>query len=207
MTDQDYVYGVFSNNDNIQTVVSQLHKAGLQTSEICVLGNKSEQFTQLAGQIEDPTSKHFIAFGIGGAIAGLIAGLVVSLHIPGVNGFQLIVPLMGTVAGGACFPYFVCQLGTFLTSNRPQHWANVFEGTVTDGSVIVMAEPQSASERQAAMDIFLQYNPLEVIFRRAAWGVPLNSDTRFTDLVESAPATIESKFEQEKEDRRLTAVA
>lgn len=207
MTDQDYVYGVFSNNDNVQTVVSQLHKAGLQTSEICVLGNKSEQFSQLAGQIEDPTSKHFIAFGIGGAIAGLIAGLVVSLHIPGVNGFQLIVPLMGTVAGGACFPYFVCQLGTFLTSNRPQHWANVFEGTVVDGSVIVMAEPQSGSERKAVMDIFLQYNPIEVIFRRAAWGVPLNAVTESTDLVESAVATVEHQFEQEKEDRRLTAVA
>jgi len=200
MSDQDYVYGVFRDNDNVATVIKELHEAGLQTSEICVLGNRSEQFTQLAGKIDDPTAKHFIKFGIAGAVAGLIAGLVVSLHIPGVNGFQLIVPLMGTVAGGACFPYFVCQMATFLTSNRPQHWANVFEGTVADGSVIIMAEPQSAAERQSAMDILLQYNPIELIFRRSPWGL--------TAMPELAPApSLEEEFRQEKEERRLTAVA
>jgi len=199
MSDQDYVYGVFRDNDHVATLVKQLHEAGLQTSEICVLGNKSEQFTQLAGKIDDPTAKHFIKFGIAGAVAGLIAGLVVSLHIPGVNGFQLIVPLMGTVAGGACFPYFVCQMATFLTSNRPQHWANVFEGTVENGSVIVMAEPQSVAERQSTMDILLQYNPIELIFRRSPWGL--------TGMPEPAIVTLEEQFEKEKEDRHLTAVA
>lgn len=199
MSDQDYVYGVFRDNDHVAAVVQRLHEAGLQTSEICVLGNKSEQFTQLAGKIDDPTARHFIKFGIAGAVAGLIAGLVISLHIPGVNGFQLIVPLMGTVAGGACFPYFVCQMATFLTSNRPQHWANVFEGTVENGSVIVMAEPQSIAERQSAMDILLQYNPIELIFRRSPWGV--------TAMTEPAIATLEEEFEKEKEDRHLTAVA
>lgn len=199
MSDQDYVYGVFRDNDHVATVVKQLHEAGLQTSEICVLGNKSEQFRQLAGKIDDPTAKHFIKFGIAGAVAGLFAGLVISLHIPGVNGFQLIVPLMGTVAGGACFPYFVCQMATFLTSNRPQHWANVFEGTVENGSVIVMAEPQSPEERQSAMDILLQYNPIELIFRRSPWGL--------TAVPEPVPASLEAQFEKEKEDRHLTAVA
>ena len=198
MSDQDYIYGVFSDVDNVPNVISQLHNAGLQTSEICVLGNKSEQFDQMAGKIEDPTAKYFIQFGIAGAIAGLIAGIFVSLHIPGVNGFQLIVPLMGTVAGGACFPYFVCQLATFLTSNKPQHWANVFEGTVQAGAVIVMAEPQSPQERNAAMNIFLASNPIEMIFRRAPWGLAGMDGTDDTALVPDA--------EVERE-RRLTAVA
>ena len=202
MSDQDYIYGVFADANHVPTVVSQLHNAGLQTSEICVLGNKSEQFTNIAGKIEDPTSKHFIQFGIGGAIAGLIAGIAVSLHIPGVNGFQLIVPLMGTLAGGACFPYFVCQLATFLTSNKPQHWANVFEGSVAAGAVIIMAEPQSAQERKSAMDIFLAFNPTEMIFRRTAWGVTT------VEIPASVRATNElaREFESERE-RRLTAVA
>lgn len=198
MSDQDYIYGVFSDVDNVSNVISQLHNAGLQTSEICVLGNKSEQFAQMAGKIEDPTSKYFIQFGIAGAIAGLIAGIFVSLHIPGVNGFQLIVPLMGTVAGGACFPYFICQLATFLTSNKPQHWANVFEGTVQAGAVIVMAEPQSPQERNAAMNIFLASNPIEMIFRRAPWGLAGMDGSDDTALVPDA---------EEERERRLTAVA
>ncbi|MBS2003850.1 MAG: hypothetical protein JST44_20255 [Cyanobacteria bacterium SZAS LIN-5] len=197
-SDQDYIYGVFRDVENVPNVVSQLHKAGLQTSEICVLGNKSEQFATMAGKIEDPTSRHFIQFGIAGAIGGLIAGIFASLHIPGVNGFQLIVPLMGTVAGGACFPYFVCQLACFLTSNKPQHWANVFEGSVQAGEVIVMAEPQSPEERNAAMNIFLASNPIEMIFRRSPWGLAGMDGTDDTALV--------SDVEAERE-RRLIAVA
>ncbi|MFN8550656.1 MAG: hypothetical protein U0103_04130 [Candidatus Obscuribacterales bacterium] len=197
-SDQDYIYGVFRDVENVPNVVSQLHKAGLQTSEICVLGNKSEQFATVAGKIEDPTSRHFIQFGIAGAIGGLIAGIFASLHIPGVNGFQLIVPLMGTVAGGACFPYFVCQLACFLTSNKPQHWANVFEGSVQAGEVIVMAEPQSPEERNAAMNIFLASNPIEMIFRRSPWGLAGMDGTDDTALV--------SDVEAERE-RRLIAVA
>ena len=94
MSDQDYIYGVFSSASKVPEMVSQLHRAGLKTSEICVLGNKSEQFDTVAGKIKDPTAKSFVWFGIAGAIGGLIAGIAVSLHIPGVNGFQLIVPLM-----------------------------------------------------------------------------------------------------------------
>lgn len=200
MSDQDYIYGVFKDVESVPRIISQLHEAGLQTSEICVLGNKSEQFTNMAGKIEDPTSKHFIQFGIAGAIGGLIAGIFASMHIPGVNGFQLIVPLMGTVAGGACFPYFVCQLATFLTSSKPQHWANVFEGSVQSGSVIVMAEPQSPEERNAAMNIFLAGSPIEMIFRRTPWGVGHAGmdgmdDTEFVQDVEA------------ERERRLTAVA
>ena len=200
MSDQDYIYGVFADAENVPAVVSKLHQAGFKTSEICVLGRKSEQFKNVAGKIEDPTAKQFMWFGIGGGIAGLIAGIAMSLHIPGANGFQLIVPLMGTISGGACFPYFMCQLSTFLTSNKPQHWANVFEGSVETGSVIVMAEPQSPAERQSAIEILLAYNPTEMIFRRSAWGHSA------TQTAIPAPVQLEREFEEER-DRRLTAVA
>ncbi|HEY9678837.1 MAG TPA: hypothetical protein V6C76_12575 [Drouetiella sp.] len=195
MTDQDYIYGVFADVDSVPSIISQLHTAGMNTSEICVLGNRSDQFKQMAGKIEDPTSKHFIQFGIFGAVLGLIAGIFASMHIPGVNGFQLIVPLMGTVAGGACFPYFVCQLATFLTSNKPQHWANVFEGSVHAGSVIVMAEPQSPEQRNAAMNIFLASNPIEMIFRKAPWGVA------------GMDGEDQTEFVADEKERKLTAVA
>lgn len=213
MSDQDYIYGVYADAGHVQAAVAKLHEAGLQTSEICVLGRKSDQFKTVAGKIEDPTAKYFIQFGIGGAIAGLIAGISVSLHIPGVNGFQLIVPLMGTVAGGACFPYFICQLATFLTSNKPQHWANVFEGSVEAGSVIIMAEPQSPAQRQSAMDILLAYNPIEMIFRRTPWGMTTVDTQAALTALPLAPAAVqdssthlEAEFESERE-RRLSTVA
>jgi hypothetical protein len=205
MSDQDYIYGVFSAADKIPEMVSQLHRAGLKTSEICVLGNKSEQFNTVSGKIKDPTAKSFVWFGIGGAIAGLIAGIAVSLHIPGVNGFQLIVPLMGTVSGGACFPYVICQLAMFLTANNPQHWAHVFEGTVEGGSVIIMAEPQSFDQKRSAMDILMAHNPIEMIFRKSQWGVSA-SQVAEQPLSGRTASQFEKQVEVEREER-ITAVA
>lgn len=195
MSDQDYVYAVFRDSDKAATVVADLHQAGLETSEICVLGNKTDQFRQVAGKIDDPTGKYFIGFGIGGGLGGLIAGIAMSLHIPGAFGYQIIVPLMATIAGASVFPYFMCLVGAFLTSNKPQHWANVFEGHVEDGAIIIMAEPQSPQERKSVMDIFLSQNPVEVIFRRQPWGL-----TAVAEPI--APAT-----KHETPERRLTAVA
>jgi len=197
MSDQDYVYGIFASPESVPAVVSKLHEIGLQTSEICVLGNKTEQFNNIAGKLIDPMAKHFIGFGIGGAIAGLIAGVCVSLHIPGVNGFQLIVPLMGTIAGGACFPYFISMLGAFLSSSNPQHWASVFEGEVHGGEVIVMAEPQSSAQRKQAMDILLAFDPMEVIFRKTALGVSATATSTIVELEEK----------EVQPERKLTAVA
>jgi len=197
MSDQDYVYGIFASPESVPAVVSKLHEIGLQTSEICVLGNKTEQFNNIAGKLIDPMAKHFIGFGIGGAIAGLIAGVCVSLHIPGVNGFQLIVPLMGTIAGGACFPYFISMLGAFLSSSNPQHWASVFEGEVHGGEVIVMAEPQSSAQRKQAMNILLAFDPMEVIFRKTALGVSATATSTVVELEEK----------EVQPERKLTAVA
>jgi len=201
MSDQDYIYGVFAETEHVAAAVTRLHEAGLKTSEICVLVDDAEQFQLISGKIEDPTAKYFMWFGVAGAIAGLIAGIFVSLHIPGINGFQLIVPLMGTVSGGACFPYVICQLSTFLTSNKPQHWAHVFAGSVKGGQVIVMAEPQSFEQRTAAMNILLEYNPSDLIVRKAQWGVSVTSTP-----VPAREAATQSDHSNEKE-RRLTAVA
>ncbi len=198
MSDQDYVYGIFASPESVPAVVSRLHEIGLKTAEICVLGNKTKQFDNVAGKLIDPMAKHFVGFGIGGAVAGLIAGICVSLHIPGVNGFQLIVPLMGTIAGGACFPYFMTLLGAFLSSSNPQHWASVFEGEVHGGEVIVMAEPQSSAQRKEAMDILLAFDPLEVIFRKTALGVSVTATATAIDEVEEREVPTE---------RKLTAVA
>ncbi|MBS2009886.1 MAG: hypothetical protein JST01_22745 [Cyanobacteria bacterium SZAS TMP-1] len=197
MSDQDYVYGIFASPESVPTVVSKLHEIGLKTGEICVLGNKTEQFDNIAGKLIDPMAKHFIGFGIGGAVAGLIAGICVSLHIPGINGFQLIVPLMGTLAGGACFPYFMTLLGAFLSSSNPQHWASVFEGEVHAGEVIVMAEPQSSAQRKEAMDILLAFDPVEVIFRKTALGVSATATS----------TTIADRDQEQPTERKLTAVA
>ena len=195
MSDQDYIYGVFDDTEHVAAAVTKLHQAGLKTSEICVLVDDAEQFQLLSGKIEDPTARYFMWFGVAGAIAGLIAGIFISLHIPGVNGFQLIVPLMGVVAGGSCFPYVVCQLSCFLTSSRPQHWAHVFAGSVKGGQAILMVEPQTTAQRNDAMNILLEYNPSDLIVRKAQWGI--------SKTATQVPAREAAK----DKERRLTAVA
>ena len=196
MSDQDFVYGVFKGSDKAFLVVSELHKAGLKTSEIAVLGNKTEQFRYLSGKIEDQTLKHFAEFGMGGCILGLIAGIAGAPHIPFGQSFQIIVPFMATISGGAAFAYFGCWMGAFLHANQPQHWASAFEGTVEGGDIIILAEPQNRAQRSKTIEILHSHNPSELIFRRKPWGQLAST------MVE--PATEGSK---EPEDRKLTAVA
>jgi hypothetical protein len=203
MSDQDYVYAVFRDSDKTVSVVESLNKAGMPSSQICVLGNKSEQFNQLAGRIDDPTGRYFIMFGLGGGIAGLLAGVSMALHIPGAYGFQIIVPLMATIAGASVFPYFCSLIGAFLVANKPQHWASVFEGQVVDGSIIVMAEPQNELQRVSAMEIFMDAKPIEMIFRRKPWGVSAEMQPEVQVQVQIEPAKETAK----DKERRLTAVA
>ena len=92
----------------------------------------------------------------------------------------------------------IIQLAMFLMANNPQHWANVFEGTVEGGAVIIMAEPQSSEQRRLAMDILMTHNPSEMIFRKTQWGV---SATQVSEK-SSTSQTVEPECEE-----RLTAVA
>ena len=166
MSDQDIVYGVFRNSDEAVLAVAELHKAGLQTSEICVVANQGESFKYLSGAVQDPNAGYFVNFGIGGCIAGLCAGIAAAPTIPYVVSFQILTPLMAAISGGIVFAYFGCFMCAFLHANKPHHWANVFEGTVESGSVIVLAEPDSAQQKKSVIEILNALDPIELVVRR-----------------------------------------
>jgi hypothetical protein len=177
MIDQDFVYGVFADYETAETVVAELHQSGLKTSDICVVGNKTEQFNYVSARIQDPTAKYFFRFGIGGCLVGAWAGIAGAPTIPYIVSFQILVPLMAAISGGVVFAYFGCWMCAFLYANKPHHWANAFEGTVESGNVIVLAEPSTVEQRHSALSILSAHEPLEMIVRRKAAGQLVPKDT------------------------------
>src|SRR3978361_1186435 len=126
MSDQDFVYGVFKKSQVALEVVSELHQAGLATSDICVVGTPDDEFKYVSAKIDDPTAKYFIRFGIGGCIAGLIAGILGAPQLPVASTVQILAPLMGAISGGIVLAYFGVFMCAFLYANKPHHWSNVF---------------------------------------------------------------------------------
>lgn len=169
MSGQDFVYGVFKRSDSALQVVSELHAAGLTKSDIAIVSSKKDELRYLSAELQDPTMKYFMWFGICGCIVGAFAGVMGSTHIPyTTQTFQILVPLMASISGGIVFAYFGCFMCAFLIANKPNHWANVFEGTVEDGELIIAAEPANAEQRNAAVEILNKHNPVELIVRKKA---------------------------------------
>ncbi|MBY0357259.1 MAG: hypothetical protein K2W82_04590 [Candidatus Obscuribacterales bacterium] len=205
MSDQNFVYAVFRNNLRVLDVVGGLHTAGFTTAQIGVLGAKGKQFKYLSGKVEDPSAKNFIRFGIAGCFGGLCAGISALRLVPEVVTFQILTPLMAAISGGAIFAYFGCYMSVFLNSTKPQHWANIFEGTVEAGSIIIVAECNSRDEMRTAMAVMDAENPVELIAREKALPWAIKSEVKEPTVVAVPPVTLPA--EVEPATPVLTAVA
>jgi hypothetical protein len=181
---QDFIYGVFNDYATAEKVIAELHQVGLDTPEICVVGKSSEEFKYVSGRLKDPTAKYFMRFGVAGCIAGLWAGISGAPHIPYTVSFQILIPMMAAVSGGVVLAYFGALMGMFLSANNPHYWASVFEGTVENGNVIVLAEASTREQRGTVMSILDAHDPVELILRR-------NSAGRIGPSVSAAPIKIE----------------
>ena len=165
MSDQNFVYGVFAENERALVAVRKLHEAGFITAQLGVLGKKGKEFKYVSGRVDDPAERNYLRWGTFGCIAGLIAGVVGSPHIPNLP-FQIMTPLMAAMSGGVVISYFGSFMGSFLHSGKPQHWANTFEGTISEGAVIVLAECSSRDQMKDAIAVLNSEDPIELIARQ-----------------------------------------
>ncbi|MBX9720969.1 MAG: hypothetical protein K2X81_06225 [Candidatus Obscuribacterales bacterium] len=163
MSDQNFVYGVFAHKEKAFEVLGKLHEAGFATAELGVLAMRND-YKYVSGRVDDPSARNFTVWGTLGCLGGLWAGISGSPHIPYLP-FQIITPLMAAISGGAVMAYFGSFMGVFLNSGKPQHWANVFEGSINEGSVIVLAECSSRSMMRTAMETIEAEEPSELILR------------------------------------------
>lgn len=199
MSGQDFIYGVFKRSDVALHVVADLHGAGLTKSDICVLGSGEGEFKYVSAQLKDPTVKYFVMSGLIGCVLGLFAGVMGAPRIHyDMPMFQILTPLMGAISGGIVLAYFGMFMGAFLNANQPQHWANVFEGTVQDGEVIVAVEPTNNEQRKLAMEIIDRSHPVELIVRKKSINDIVPKEEFIPTIAADRPVIAEAKPAEQK---------
>lgn len=170
MSQPAYVYGVFDTVGRSGQVLEDLHKAGFKAADLSVVGKDCPEFRNQSAKIKSPMAKYFVRYGIIGALGGLYAGVTMApqIHTPGF--FQIITTVMAAVAGGIVLAYWGVWIGAFLHSNEPQYYANVFEGEIENGEIVVLAETKTNDERRAAWEIMNTHEAVEIITRQADLG-------------------------------------
>ncbi len=192
-----YVYGIFENDRSIGQLLEELHKAGFKSADLSVVGKDTQVFHHLSARIKTPMARYFVRYGIVGALGGLWAGVMMAPQIPTPGFFQIITTVMASVAGGIVLAYWGVWMGAFLHANEPQYYANVFEGEIENGDIVVLAETTSKEERRAAWEIMDSYDAVEIITRQADYG-------EIIGLEKSEP---ETETEIETERPQLVAAA
>lgn len=177
MAQPDYVYGVFDNSMSTGQLLEDLHKAGFKSADLSVVGTDCPEFRTLSAKIKTPVARYFVQYGIVGALGGMWAGTVLAPQISTPGFFQILTTLMGAVSGSIVMAYWGLWIGAFLHANEPQYYANVFEGEVKDGIIVVLAEANSREERRKAMEIMDEYNAVEITMRLADLGQVIGLET------------------------------
>ncbi len=180
MSQPAYVYGIFDNANICGQVLEDLHKTGFKSVDLSVVGKDCPEFRNQSAKIKSPMARYFVRYGIIGALGGLWAGVTMApqIHTPGF--FQIITTVMAAVAGGIVLAYWGVWIGAFLHANEPQYYANVFEGEIENGEIVVLAETQTSEERRTAWEIMNAHDAVEIITRRADLGqiIGLEKSTR-----------------------------
>jgi hypothetical protein len=181
MSEHDFVYGVFDHCEAAGAVVQALHKAGFKSAVINLVGPKTDQFEYVSAKIKNPTKQAFVTFGAVGALGGLWAGATLAPTIPYIVSFQILTTLMAAISGSIVMAYFGMFISAFLTANDPQYYANVYQADMSVGEALVSVEADSAQQRAEAQRIMEQFEPIELVVRRAVVGpiIGVESERQF----------------------------
>jgi hypothetical protein len=170
MSNPDYVYGIFDSTTSTGQILEDLHKAGFKSADLSVVGKDCPEFHNVSAKIKTPMARYFVRYGIVGALGGLWAGVMMAPEINTPGFFQIITTVMAAVSGGVILAYWGVWMGAFLHANEPQYYANVFEGDVENGEIVILAEVNSREERRTAWEIMDNHDAVEIITRQADLG-------------------------------------
>jgi hypothetical protein len=176
-----FTYGVFSNQQDFSKAFSELSNKGFQ--DITVVKDTSSPLYKSA-TVHNSVKRTFIWGGLAGAIIGGIAGAVASPTVPYAGTFQILTPMMAMVSGAIVLAYFgvwICGFLSWLDKPIP---ADAFEGTLSNGILLLAVETEKQDLQRLAMECFSTSGAVEIIAR--------------TEALASMPAASTESVEQTK---------
>ncbi|HEY9773795.1 MAG TPA: hypothetical protein V6C81_08295 [Planktothrix sp.] len=160
-----FTYGVFSSEQDFSKAFSALSDRGFDN--IAVVKNTDSALYKSAS-VKNSIKNTFVLGGLAGAVIGGIAGAIATPTVPYGGTYQVLTPMMSMVSGAIVMAYFSVWICGFLRwIDRPLP-ADCFEGTITNGSLLLVVETDQADLRQLAFDCFSRNNASEIIARSEA---------------------------------------
>lgn len=161
-----FIYGVFQTTQDFSKALSDLKAIGL--TDVVIVKNTGEGYSSAT---LNPSRK--TPFIIGGAIGAIIGGFAGAMAAPSldVGGFQL-VTIMAMVSSSVICSYFGLWLAGFLYFiDRPVLEHEVFEGTVTNGAMVLGVTVDSSEEKLKAIECMDANRAVEVVARATSTGI------------------------------------
>jgi hypothetical protein len=153
------VFGIYSNQVNLENSVDALRGAGFSNSDISVLFPTNEGTREFAHE-KSTKAPEGTAVGAGtGAVLGgglgWLAGIG-ALAIPGLGPFIAAGPIMAALAGVGVGGAVGGLTGALVGLGVPEYEAKRYEGRVKDGGILLSVHSDTSGEVARAKEILKQ---------------------------------------------------
>ena len=148
---------IVQNQNQAETIVSQLHSAGFSNDDISILFPNKQGTKDFAHEHNTKAPEGAVAgAGAGGAIGGtlgLLAGIG-ALAIPGLGPFIAAGPLLAVLSGAAAGATVGGVTGALIGMGIPEIEAKRYEGKIKGGNVLVSVHTETSDQVKRAEQVF-----------------------------------------------------
>lgn len=170
------VIGVVPTLAAAQSTARRLQTDGFPTEDISVLFLDKETTKDFAhGHPTRAPEGAAAGAGTGGVVGGtlgLLAGIG-ALAIPGLGPFIAAGPIMSALSGVAAGATVGGVTGALIGLGVPEYEANIYEGKLREGNILVSVHTEDGAERKRASDIFKSLSVNDVLSQHES-AVPRN---------------------------------
>jgi len=157
MASKNIVVGLVSSQQQAETIVTELQRAGFSKDDVSALFPDKKGTRDFAHEKNTKAPEGAITgASAGGAIGGtigLLAGIG-ALAIPGLGPFIAAGPIMAALSGAAAGATLGGVAGALVGMGIPELEAKRYEGKIKDGNILLSVHVEGSEERDSAKKIF-----------------------------------------------------
>lgn len=150
------VIGIIDTTSRAEAIVSELERAGFQTSDISVLFPDKSGTRDFAHEKNTKAPEGAIAGastgGVVGGALGLLAGIG-ALAIPGLGPFIAAGPLMAALSGAAAVATVGGIAGALIGVGIPELEAKRYEGKIRGGNILIAVHVENGDAQKRAEQV------------------------------------------------------
>jgi hypothetical protein len=150
------VFGIYSTQESVASVVDTLRAAGFRNEDISVLYSENVGSKDLAHEKATKAPEGASAGASAGAVIGGTLGVLLGvglLTIPGLGPFLAAGPIMAGLAGLGAGGAIGGIAGALIGLGIPEYEAKRYEGRVREGGILLSVHSDNATWTQRAKDI------------------------------------------------------